>query len=111
MEAFCPICAIVNRCESEPSKEKKISENEQKYCQDDAQNSKGRDFAGVLELWALAATARRSRAALHSQLYRQILRVHRSELPPRLRRLGDEYVRNEWKQVRLRARTAPLVAC
>lgn len=32
------------------------------------------------------------------RLYRQIFHAHRSFLPPHLRFLGNEYVRNEWQQ-------------
>eukprot|EP01023_Acetabularia_acetabulum_P025639 TRINITY_DN24514_c0_g1_i1.p3 TRINITY_DN24514_c0_g1~~TRINITY_DN24514_c0_g1_i1.p3 ORF type:complete len:113 (-),score=19.10 TRINITY_DN24514_c0_g1_i1:317-655(-) len=30
-------------------------------------------------------------------LYRNILRLHRSQLPPGMRELGDQYVKNEFK--------------
>jgi hypothetical protein len=32
------------------------------------------------------------------RLYRNILKHHRTHLPPQLRRLGNETVRHEWKQ-------------
>lgn len=32
------------------------------------------------------------------RLYRQIFHAHRTYLPPHLRYLGNEYVRNEWQQ-------------
>jgi len=42
------------------------------------------------------------RAVLLS-LYREVLRVHRSLLPPTMRALGDRTVRAEWRQMRTAA--------